>query len=90
VRLFLCVKEESMTAQTSINETKLLRVAQIIGNAKADPPIQPLIPIGRSSWWQKVRSGEAPAPIKIGKRVTVWRASDIERYIATLGTNQGG
>jgi prophage regulatory protein len=70
-----------------------LRIWQIIGNAKADPPIPPLIPIGKSSWWQKVRTGEAPAPIKIGKRVTVWRASDIEAYIATLGTNctnQGG
>jgi prophage regulatory protein len=70
-----------------------LRIWQIIGNPKADPPIPAIIPIGKSSWWQKVRTGEAPAPIKIGKRVTVWRASDIEAYIATLGTNrtnQGG
>jgi prophage regulatory protein len=65
----------------------LLRVSQIVGDPKANPPIPALVPIGRSSWWQKVKSGEAPAPVKIGKRVTAWRASDIERYIESL---QGG
>jgi prophage regulatory protein len=66
-----------------------LRIWQIIGNPKADPPIPPLIPIGKSSWWQKVRTGEAPAPIKLGKRVTVWRSADIDAFIQTLNQTGG-
>jgi prophage regulatory protein len=66
-----------------------LRIWQIIGNPKANPPIPPLIPIGKSSWWQKVRTGEAPAPIKLGKRVTVWRSADIDAFIQTLNQTGG-
>jgi prophage regulatory protein len=62
-----------------------LRLTQIVGNPKANPPVPALVPIGKSSWWAKVKSGEAPAPIKIGKRVTAWRVADVERYIASLG-----
>jgi len=74
-----------------LSENKLLRIAQIIGDPHAEPPIEPIVPIGRSSWWAKVKSGEAPAPVKIGKRVTAWRASDIAHYLQSLatGNNEG-
>jgi len=35
------------------------------------------IPIGKSTWWAGVKAGRYPRPIKIGPRVTVWRAADI-------------
>ena len=36
-----------------------------------------LIPISRSTWWEGVRSGKYPAPIKLGDRITCWRLRDI-------------
>jgi prophage regulatory protein len=40
------------------------------------------IPISKSSWWNKVRSGEFPQPVKLGgPRTTAWRAQEIEDLI---------
>jgi prophage regulatory protein len=57
--------------------TGYLRLAQILGNPKSTPPIPPLIPIGKSSWWEGVKTGRFPKPIKLGPRITVWRVEDI-------------
>ena len=59
-----------------------LRAAQIIGNPDANPPIPPIIPVSRSSWWAGVKSGRYPAPVKLGPRTTAWRVSDIRNLIA--------
>lgn len=59
----------------------LLRIKQIIGNQNAHPPIAPLIPVGRSTWWAGVRSGRFPQPLKLGPRISVWRARDIQSLI---------
>lgn len=54
------------------------------------PQILAVIPIGKSSWWAGVRTGKypAPAPAGIFGRVTVWRAEDINRLLATAGGAQ--
>ena len=62
-------------------QTGFLRLHQIIGNPKANPPIPALIPVGKSTWWEGCRSGRFPQPIKIGNRITVWRVQDIKDYI---------
>jgi len=36
-----------------------------------------LIPISKSSWWDGVRTGKYPAPVKLGPRLTCWRLQDI-------------
>ncbi|WP_318029556.1 helix-turn-helix transcriptional regulator [Rhizobium ruizarguesonis] len=46
-------------------------------------PLGPL-PISRSSWWNKVRSGEYPQPVKLGPRTTAWRVADIVALIERL------
>lgn len=63
-------------------ETGFLRLSQIIGNPKANPPIPPIIPVSKSSWWAGVKSGRFPKPVKIGLRTTAWRVSDIRALIA--------
>lgn len=63
-------------------ETGFLRLPQIIGNPKADPPVPAIIPVKKSCWWQGVKSGRFPKPVKIGPRVTVWRVEDIRDLIA--------
>jgi predicted DNA-binding transcriptional regulator AlpA len=61
----------------------LLRLPQIIGTpAKGGRPAVPgLIPVGKSTWWNGVRSGRYPQPVKISERCTAWRASDIYALI---------
>ena len=39
------------------------------------------IPVSRSTWWQGVKDGRFPKPIKLGVRVTVWRVDDIRDLI---------
>lgn len=60
-----------------LSETRYLRLPQIIGNPNAKPPIPPIIPVSKSTWWQWVKEGKAPQSIKLGQRVTVWRVEDI-------------
>ena len=62
---------------------RLLRLEQIIGNRKKG--IDPILPIGRSSWWAGVKSGRFPQAVKLGPRTTVWRAEDIAQLIEELG-----
>ena len=62
-------------------EIGYLRLRQIIGDLKADPPVPPLIPVSRSTWWAGVASGRFPQPLKLSPGVTVWRAEDIRALI---------
>lgn len=61
------------------------RLPQIIGDKRATPPIQPRIPVSRSTWWQGVRDGIFPKPVKIGPRISAWREEDIRELIERLG-----
>jgi prophage regulatory protein len=66
-------------------EVGYLRLPQIIGDARRDPPVPPIIPVGKSTWWQGVRDGRFPKPIKIGARATAWRVDDIRALVERLG-----
>jgi prophage regulatory protein len=35
------------------------------------------IPVSKSTWWTGVKDGRFPAPVKLGKGTTVWRAEEI-------------
>jgi len=64
-------------------ETGFLRLPQIIGDPKAEPPILPIIPVKKSCWWDGVKSGRFPKPVKLSSRVTAWRVEDIRALIAS-------
>ena len=78
---------KNVATQTS---TAFLRIAQIVGNPDAEPPIPALIPIGKSTWWQWVRDGKAPAPVKLGPRTTAWKSSDISALIDSFNATKAG
>lgn len=67
---------------SKLPETGFVRLPSIIGDAKANPPIPPLYPVSRSTWWEGVRSGRYPQPVKLGPRITAWRVEDIRSLIA--------
>lgn len=62
-----------------------LRLPQIIGDPKADPPISPIIPVSASTWWAGVKSGRYPAGVKLSERCTAWRVEDIRSLIEQTG-----
>ena len=64
-------------ANSQLPETGFLRLPQIVGNPKVNPPIPALIPVSKSTWWAGVSSGRFPKPIKLGPRITAWRVDDI-------------
>ena len=39
------------------------------------------IPVSKTTWWNGVREGRFPQPIKLGSNVTAWRAEDILKLI---------
>lgn len=47
------------------------------------PNILKIIPVGKTTWWEGVKSGRFPKPVKLGSRVTAWRAEDIRALIAS-------
>lgn len=49
------------------------------------PKVLSLIPVGRSTWWAGVKSGRYPKPVKLGPRMSAWKAEDVHSLIASLG-----
>jgi predicted DNA-binding transcriptional regulator AlpA len=45
------------------------------------------IPVSKSTWWAGVASGRYPKPIKLGPRITAWRAEEI-RALMEDGTDE--
>ncbi|MFC1659601.1 helix-turn-helix transcriptional regulator [Pseudomonadota bacterium] len=53
------------------------------------PKILQLIPISKSSWWEGVKNGKFPKPVKLGIRTTAWKSEDIKNLIERLSKNDG-
>ncbi len=66
---------------TAMQQEALLRLQQVIGDPKANPPIPALIPVGKTAWYAGMKRGVFPKPIKLSSRVAVWRLSDIQAII---------
>jgi prophage regulatory protein len=40
-----------------------------------------IFPVSKSTWWEMVRTGKAPRPVKLGPRITAWRVQEIRALI---------
>jgi len=74
------------TTSHQLPETGFLRIWQIVGNRKTNIPA--LIPIGRTTFLNGVKSGKYPKPVKLGERTTAWRVEDIRALVEQLGQVQ--
>lgn len=45
------------------------------------PTVLRLIPVGKTTWWNGVKSGRFPRPVKLGPNTTAWRVEDIKTFI---------
>lgn len=74
----------SQTA-TPLPSTGFLRLAQIVGNPKAEPPISAIIPISRSTFLAGVKSGRYPLkPVKLSERCTAYRVEEVRALLLSL------
>ena len=71
------------TTSNQLPETGFVRIWQIVGNPKTNTPA--LIPIGRTTFLNGVKSGTFPQPVKLGPRTVAWKSSDIRDLIEKLG-----
>jgi prophage regulatory protein len=76
------IRQEQSTVNL-LPETGFLRLPQIIGDLKADPPIPPIFPVSQSSWWAGVKAERYPQPVKLGPRITARHVEDIRALIKT-------
>ena len=68
----------------TLPETGLVRLPQIIGDPKANPPVPPIIPVSKSTWYEGIKKGKYPPPVKLGERVSAWRVEDIRALLGQL------
>lgn len=71
-----------MTAPHSMNEDSLLRLKQIIGDAKQGIPA--ILPISKTAFYRGIREGVYPAPLKLTARTAVWRVADIKALLSKV------
>lgn len=64
--------------QNNLPETGFVRLPQILA----------LLPIGKSTFWARVKSGEYPHSVKIGARTTAWRVEDIRALLERLSSKE--
>jgi len=48
------------------------------------PEVLRCYPVSKSTWWSGVAEGKYPAPVKLSKRTTAWRASEIQQLIESV------
>jgi predicted DNA-binding transcriptional regulator AlpA len=73
-----------MDNSKKIPTTGYARLSQIIGNKKAKPPIVPIIPVSKSTWYEGVRTGRYPKPFKHGQKVSLYRWAQISELCESI------
>src|SRR4051794_13861104 len=70
--------------RTDLRADAALHHRSVSSGAGQAPPGGQLIPISKTSWWEGVRSGHFPKPIKIGPRTTAWEIGPIRALVQQL------
>ena len=80
------VPESGRAIDSLIPELGYLRLYHIIGDSKSDPPTPAILPISSSSWWNGIKKGIYPSPVKLSANVTAWRVEDIRDLIERINS----
>lgn len=65
---------------------KFYRLDDVIGNRKKNIP--GIIPMSRSAWYDGIKKGVYPHPVKLSERSSAWRSTDIDALIERLSAGQ--
>ena len=42
-----------------------------------------LLPVGPATIWRWAKAGQFPRPFKLGEKITVWDAAEVDEFIAS-------
>ena len=76
---FFVTPYERPTMPAKVNQPQQDSLLRVV------PHITARMGISRSGWWKGVKDGKFPPGIKLSPRVTVWKSSEIDSLIASLG-----
>ena len=51
------------------------------------PQVLHVLGIGKTTFWEGIKTGRFPAPIKLGPRTSVWKVEDIRSLISRIAEN---
>lgn len=68
-----------------IPEVGFLRLKQILGDKKSNPPVPAIVPVSATTWRMGIKTGRFPKPVKLGPRAVAWRVEDIRALLASMG-----
>lgn len=72
-----------MGTTLTLPETGFVRLPQIIGDRKRGIP--GVLPVGRTSFLNGVKSGKYPQSVKLSERTVGWRVEDIRALLESIG-----
>ncbi len=52
------------------------------------PQVLAVIPVSKTRFWQGIKDGRFPAPVKLGTRTSAWRVEDIRALIAKINAGE--
>jgi prophage regulatory protein len=66
-------------------ETGFVKLRQLLGDPKANPPIPAIIPVCKATWFAGVKVGRYPKGVRIGGgRGTFYKVETIRALIASV------
>ena len=76
----------------TLPDSALIREKLIIGavhKSHEEMPVETprIVPVSRSTWRRMVKTGQAPAPIKLHTGISAWRVGDLEMLAGAQDSN---
>jgi predicted DNA-binding transcriptional regulator AlpA len=47
-----------------------------------------IIPVSKATWYNGIRNGRYPKPVKIGLKAVAWRKQDIDDFLKSLNERE--
>lgn len=67
---------------------RFYKIEEVIGSKKKCVP--GILPMSRSAWYQGIKDGRYPAPVKLSERSSAWASVAIDALVEKLIAGQAG
>lgn len=75
---------------SQLPKSGFVRLHQIIGDKKANPPLIGIIPVSKTTWYEGVKSGRYPPSVKLTEYAVGWPVADILRLVKSIESHGRG
>ncbi|MCX5827679.1 MAG: AlpA family phage regulatory protein [Deltaproteobacteria bacterium] len=88
-------KKEERIMTADMSGDAFLRVDHVLGTkataqGKKNKGVfyRPIFPVSKSRWYQGIRQGEYPQPVRLSRKCSAWKSSDIRALVERLGPTE--